>query len=68
MCVAAESFGLILDELKIFNVMTACVNNLSQRCIGNDLAVEHSPAIKWSLNYLIARSAEFRLWLYVGTN
>jgi hypothetical protein len=44
-CVAAESLGLILDVLNIFNVMTACGNNLSHRCIGNDLAVEQSPAI-----------------------
>jgi hypothetical protein len=48
--------------------MTACGNNLSHRCIGNDLSVEQSPAIKWSLNDLIARSAEFCLWLYGGTN
>jgi hypothetical protein len=68
MCVAAESLGLILDVLNIFNVMTACGNNLSHRCIGNDLSVEQSPAIKWSLNDLIALSAESRLWLYGGTN
>jgi hypothetical protein len=67
MCVAAESLGLILDALNIFNVMTACGNNMSHRCIGNDFSVEHSPAIKWSLNDLIARSAEFRLWLHGGT-
>jgi hypothetical protein len=46
MCVAAESLGLILDVLNMFNVMTACGNNLSHRCIGNDLSVEQSPAIK----------------------
>jgi hypothetical protein len=68
MCVAAESLGLILDVLNMSNVMTACGNNLSQKCIGNDLSVEQSPAIKWSLNNLMARSAEFRLWLYGGTN
>jgi hypothetical protein len=67
MCVAAESLGLILDVLNMFNVMTACGNNLSHKCIGNDLSVEQSPAIKWSLNDLIARSAEFRLLLYGGT-
>jgi hypothetical protein len=48
--------------------MTACGNNLSHRCIGNDLSVEQSPAIKWSLNDLIALSAACRLWLYGGTN
>jgi hypothetical protein len=68
MCVAAESLGLILDVLNIYNVMTACGNNLSHRCIGNDLSVEHSPAIKWYLTDLISRSAELRLWLYKGTN
>jgi hypothetical protein len=68
MCVYAESLGLILDVPKMFNVMTACGNNLSQRCIGNDLPVEQSPAIKWYLNDLIALSAAFRLWLYGGTN
>jgi hypothetical protein len=68
MCVATESLGLILDVLKMFNVMTACGNNLSHRCIGNDLSVEQSPAIKWSLNDMIAISAEFSLWLYGGTN
>jgi hypothetical protein len=52
----------------MFNVMTACGNNMSHRCIGNDLSVEQSPAIKWSLNDLIALSAEFHLWLYGGTN
>jgi hypothetical protein len=46
MCVAAESLGLILDVLNMFNVMTVCGNNLSHRFIGNDLSVEKSPAIK----------------------
>jgi hypothetical protein len=69
MGVDAESLGLILDVLKMFNdVMTACGNNLSHRCIGNDLSVEQSPAIKWSLNDLIALSAAFRIWLYGRTN
>jgi hypothetical protein len=68
MCVDAEILGLILDVLNMFNVMTACGNNLSHRCIGNDLSVEQIPAIKWSLNDLIALSAAFRLWLYGGNN
>jgi hypothetical protein len=68
MCVDAESLGLILDVINMCNVMTACDNNLSNRCIGNDLSVEQVPAIKWSLNDLIALSAAFRLWLYGGTN
>jgi hypothetical protein len=68
MCVDAESLGLILDVLKMFNVMTACGNNMSHKCIGNDLSVEHRPRIKWSLNDLIALYAAFRLWLYGGTN
>jgi hypothetical protein len=67
MCVDSESLGLILDVLNMFNVMTACGNNLSHRCIGNDLSVEQSPVIKWSLNDLIALSAACRLWLYGGT-
>jgi hypothetical protein len=46
MCVAAERLGLILDVLNMFNVMTAYGSNLSHRCIGNDLSVEQSPAIK----------------------
>jgi hypothetical protein len=46
MCVAAESLGLILDVLKMFNVLTACGNNLSHRWIRNDLSVEQSSAIK----------------------
>jgi hypothetical protein len=66
--VAAESLGLILDVLNMFNVMNPCGNNLSHKCIGNDLSVEQSPDIKWSLNDLIALSAEFRIWLYGGTN
>jgi hypothetical protein len=68
MFVAAEILGLILDVLNMFNVMTACGNHLSHKCIGNDFSVEQSPAIKWYLNDIIARSAEFRLWLYGGTN
>jgi hypothetical protein len=68
MCVAAESLGLILDVLNMFNVMTDCGNNLSHRCIGKDLSVEQSHVIKCSLNDLIALSAEFCLWLYGGTN
>jgi hypothetical protein len=68
MCVDAESLGFILDVLNMFNVMTACGNNLSHRCIGNDLAGEQSPGIKFSLNDLIALSDAFRLWLYGGTN
>jgi hypothetical protein len=46
MCVAAESLGLILDVLNMFNVMTACGNNMSHKCIGKDFSVEQSPAIK----------------------
>jgi hypothetical protein len=46
MCVDAESFGLILDVRNMFNVMTACGNNLSHKHIGNDLSVVQSPAIK----------------------
>jgi hypothetical protein len=46
MRVAAESLGLIIDVLNMFNVMTACGNNLSHKFIGNDLSVEQSPAIK----------------------
>jgi hypothetical protein len=68
MCVDAESVGLILDVLNMFNVITACGKNLSHRCIVNDLSVEQSPAIKWYLNDLIALSAAFRRWLYGGTN
>jgi hypothetical protein len=68
MCVDAESLGLIIDVLNIFNVMTACGNNMSHICIGNNLSVEQIPAIKWSLNYLITLSAAFCLRLYGGTN
>jgi hypothetical protein len=68
MCVDAQSLGLILDVLNMFNVMTACGNNLSHRYIGNYLSEEQIPAIKWSLNDLIALSAEFRLWMYGWTN
>jgi hypothetical protein len=46
MCMEAESFGLVLDFRNMINVMTACGNNLSDRCIGNDLSVVQSPAIK----------------------
>jgi hypothetical protein len=46
MCVAAETLGLILYVLNMFNVMITCGNNLSHRCIGNDLSVEQSPDIK----------------------
>jgi hypothetical protein len=46
MCVAAESLGLIIDVISILNVMTACGSNLSHKCIGKDLSVEQSPAIK----------------------
>jgi hypothetical protein len=67
MCVDAESLGLILDVLNMFNVLTACGNNLYHRCIGNDLSVEQSPTIKWSLNDMIALSAAFYLWMYGGT-
>jgi hypothetical protein len=68
MCVTGESLGMILDVLSIFNVITACRSNLSHKCIGKDLSVEQSPAIKWSLNDIIALSAEFGLCLYGGTN
>jgi hypothetical protein len=61
MCVAAESLGLILEVLSIFSVMTAWGRILSHKCMGKDLSVEHNPAIKLSLNDLIAHSAEFRL-------
>jgi hypothetical protein len=59
MCVAAESLGLILDVLKIFNVMTTCGNNLSHKCIGKDLAVEqslHYTVYLIRFNILILRS------------
>jgi hypothetical protein len=60
-CVAAESLGLILEFLSIFNVMTAWGSIISHKCIGKDLSVEHRPAIKWSLKNMIAGSAEFFL-------
>jgi hypothetical protein len=68
MCVDADSLGLILDVLNMFNVMTACGNNMSHKCIGNDLSVERSPASKWFLNDMIALSAAFSLWMYGGNN
>jgi hypothetical protein len=46
MCFAAESLGLSLDVLSIFNVMTACGSYMSHKCIGKDFSVEQSPAIK----------------------
>jgi hypothetical protein len=61
MCVAAKSLGSMLDVLSIFNVMTTWGSILSHKCIGKDLLVEQSPAIKWSLKDLIARSAEFHM-------
>jgi hypothetical protein len=68
MFVDADSLGLILHVLNMFNVMNACGNNPSHRCIGNDFSVEQRPAIKWSLNDLIALSAAFRIWMHGGTN
>jgi hypothetical protein len=68
MFVDAESLGLILDVLNMFNVMTACGNNLYHRYIGNDLSVEQIPAIKWYFNDLIALSAAFHIWMYGETN
>jgi hypothetical protein len=46
MCVAAESFGVILEVLSMFSVMTAWGRILSHKCMGKDLSVEHNPAIK----------------------
>jgi hypothetical protein len=57
----AESLGLFIDVINMFNVMTACGNNLSHKCIGKYLSVEQSPAFKLSLNYPISLSAEFIL-------
>jgi hypothetical protein len=45
-CVAAESLGLSLDVLSIFNGLIACDSNLSHKCIGKYLSVEQIPAIK----------------------
>jgi hypothetical protein len=42
----AESLVLVLDVLHMFNVMTACGNNLSHKFIGKYLSVQQSPAIK----------------------
>jgi hypothetical protein len=57
----ADNLVFILDVLSIFNVVTAWGNSLSPKCIGNDLSVEHNPAIKRFLNDLIALSAALRL-------
>jgi hypothetical protein len=46
MCVAAESFGLILEVLSILSVITAWGRVLSHKYMGKDLSVEHNPAIK----------------------
>jgi hypothetical protein len=68
MCVDAESFGFILDVRNMFNVMTDWGNNLSHRCIVNDLSVVQSPDINMYLKNIIALSDEFSMWLYGGTN
>jgi hypothetical protein len=60
-CVAAESFGLIIQIRSMLSAMTAWGRILSHKCMGKDLYVEHNPAIKWSLNDLITRSSELRI-------
>jgi hypothetical protein len=46
MYVVAYRLGFIIDVLSIFNVITAWGKNMSHKCIGNALYVEHNTAIK----------------------
>jgi hypothetical protein len=66
--VEVDNLGFIREMRHIFNVITAWGKNLSHRCMGKALSVEQMPAIKWSLNDLIALSAAYILWMYGGTS
>jgi hypothetical protein len=46
MCVAAKSFGLIIEVLSMLSVIAAWGRILSHKCMGKDFYVEHNPAIK----------------------
>jgi hypothetical protein len=43
---AADIFGFILDACNMFSVRMACGSNLSHKCMGKALSVEHNPDIK----------------------
>ena len=42
----ADSFGLMRDPRSMFNVISACGNNLSNKCSGKCLSTLHKPAMK----------------------
>jgi hypothetical protein len=45
-CVAAESFGLILEVLSILSFIADWGRIMSDKCMGKYLYVEHNHAIK----------------------
>ena len=63
----ADREGLRLEARREFNVREHCGRSLSHSCIGKLGSTVQSPAIRWFLYVLIARSAALRLWIWGGT-
>ena len=67
-CAQADNLGLALEPLIRLSVNSAWKINLHQRCSGKSGGHELSPAMRWFLAVLMARSAAFRLWHPGGTS
>ena len=67
-CSWADRFGLILDLRISFIVVIALSSSLSHICNGKYGLTLHNPAIKWFLDFHIARSDEFFWFIFGGTN
>ena len=53
----AEIFGFSLEGQSKFNAISVRSKRWYQFCMGESGSIDQSPAMKWSLNVLIARSA-----------
>ena len=62
-CACAKSLGFSLEGNSKFNVIHDCYTRWSQCFMGKTGSVEYIPAMKWSLNVLIARSTALRRWI-----
>ena len=56
-CAYAEILGFSLEGQSKFNSISVSSKRWYQFCMGESGSIDQSPAMKWSLNVLITRSA-----------
>ena len=62
-CAYDESLGFILEGRIRLSEISACSRRRSQFCIGNYGPIDHTPAVKLSLNVLVTHSSTIQLFI-----